>query len=204
MVDFERDEGLPGILRRGDLGVLALGAALLLAGWMVRSGQVDRTELHRFAGLSLETPAGWISLPDIGAEGKPRVLTDVLVSDTFKPRVTVSSERLPPAFKEQELSSYVEINLQGALSLFHRIKIRALTLGKRRAVRVDYAYALNPSALPDEPAATDVPVAVRASTLAVLTQGRLLRVDLEQSVAQHRDSPGLANRVLASVKVGRR
>jgi hypothetical protein len=200
--------GLLDILRRGDLAVVGLGALLLLVGWVVRSSHIDRTERHRFGAASLVTPAGWVSMP---AEDGRQVLADVLVADTFKPRVTVSMERLPKTMqlggrsrKARELESYVALNLQSTLNLYHPIASKALTLAGRRAVRLDYAHAVNPAARPDDPAATDIPVAVRATTLAVLVGGgRLLRVSVEQSVAQHDRRPGLADRVIASIELSR-
>jgi hypothetical protein len=202
MTTTDRHAGLLAVLRRGDLAVLGLGALLLLAGWIVRSGQIDRTERHRFKGASLSTPAGWVSMP----EGKRQVLADVLVSDTFKPRVTVFLEPLPESMrgggkKTAELESYVALDLQSALNLYHPIGSKTFKLGGRRAVRVDYAHALNPAASPDDPAATDIPVAVRATSLAVLVGEQLLRVDIEQSVAQRRAHPDLADRVIASLEV---
>ena len=195
-----RDEGLAGVLRRGDLLVVALGLTLLVAGWLVRSGQIDRTKIHRFEGMTLATPASWMSLP--GRSSRRQVLTDLLVTDAFKPRVVLSVERLPDGFKPQELSSYIELNLQQGLELFHLVRSRPLKLGAHQAMRLDYSHAVNPAARPDDPAATDVPVAVRASTLAVLAGGKLLRVEVKQSVSQHRVAPGLADAVLASVRVG--
>lgn len=193
-----RDEGIGGVLRRGDLLVPALGLLILCAGWLVRSSQIDRTTEHRFEDLSLHAPASWISLP--GPKGR-LVLTDVVVPDTFKPRISVFAERLPAGFRPAELRGYVELNLQRRLDLFHLVAASQTGLAGRRAMRLDYAYAVNPGARADDPAATDVPVAVRASTLAVLVGERLLRVEVKQSVAQHRAAPGLADAVLGSVQL---
>jgi len=194
-----RDEGLTGILRRGDLAVLAVAALLLLGGWLLRARHVDRSTTHRFQQLQLELPSGWIALPE--GRGGRRVLADVLATEAFPPRVVLWQETPPPGVKPAELASYLELNLQGRLQLFHLVATRSVEIDGHRAFRLDYAYAVNPGARPDEPAATDVPVAVRASSLAVELGGELLRVDVQQSTAQHRERPDLADRILTSVRV---
>lgn len=195
----KRDAGLLGVLRHGDLLVVAVGLALLLGGWLLRSTQLGRTELRRFEGLALQVPTGWISLPGSGEHRL--VLTELLSPETFKPRVTVSAEPLPAGFQPDQLRGFVELNLQGQLNLFHLIKAEVVTVDGHKGLRLDYAHAVNPVERADDPAATDIPVAVRASTLVLIAGKRLLRVDVERSVARNRRHPEAARALLASVKL---
>lgn len=200
----ERDEGLLGVLRRGDLAVVVVGALLLLGGWALRSRQLSRTAAYQGQGIALDYPAGWIMLAEpVGTaiEADRVTLVDMMVSDTFKPQLEVSSEKLPAGVKAADLRDYVLLDLQRQLTLFHQVEARPVKVGGRPAVRLDYAYAVNPSARPDDPAATDRPVTVAASSLAILRGGRLTRVDVRQSEQQRGAVPDLAERVLSSVRV---
>lgn len=212
-----RDEGLTGVLRRADLMVLAVGLVLLLGGWLLRARVLDRTTVYRGHGITLAHPTGWILLAEplsgAASPGDTVELADPLVRATFKPRVAIRSEPWPrggltvgPAgggarAAGRALADYALLNLQRELSLFHRIAVEPLQLGRQRAVRVDFAYAINPAARPDDPAATDIPVSVRASALMVRVGDRLVQVEVHQTRAQHRAEPGLADRVLATVRV---
>jgi hypothetical protein len=194
----ERDQGLLGILRRGDLGVVGMAAVLLLCGWVLRGRLLDRTVRHEERGVVLEHPSGWLWLR--GAAG-PTMIADVSAAGAFKPRIVVNAERLPEHLVPDELGSYLLLNLQRQLALFHLVGERRITVDGKAAARLDYAYALNPAVRPDDPAATDVPVVVRASTFLVVVGKELRRVDVEQPLAQHRADPRLADRVLASLHV---
>lgn len=197
-----RDEGLMGVLRRGDLLVLVVGALLLLGGWALRARQIDRSATHSGQGIRLDYPAGWIMLAEPAGqaiEAERVTLSDMLVSDTFKPQIVVSAEPLPEGLKAAELADYLLLNMQRQLTLFHRVDAQQIKLGQRPAVRLSYAYAVNPGARPDDPAATDRPVTVVASSLVLITARGLSRIDVLQSEAQRAADPKLAERVFASV-----
>jgi hypothetical protein len=193
----ERDQGLLGILRRGDLGVVGMAAVLLLCGWVLRGRHLDRTVRHESDGLILEHPSGWLSSRAAG----PTTIADLSAGGSFKPRIVVSAEELPGHLVPDELGSYLQLNLQRQLALFHLVSERRITVDGRAAARLDYAYALNPAVRPDDPAATDVPVVVRASSIILIAGKALRRVDVEQPLSQSRADPGLADRVLASLHV---
>jgi hypothetical protein len=89
------------------------------------------------------------------------------------------------------------------LALFHLIGTKKMEIGDCSAIQLDYAYAVNPAQRPDDPAATDIPQVIRSSSLVVKIQRRLVRVQVEQSYAQHKRNPQLAEKIFASVKVSR-
>jgi hypothetical protein len=197
-----RDEGVLGVLRRGNLGVLALAALLLAGGWLLRGRYLDERVRFESRSVSLEHPAGWLSSQEAAGGEREAALLEVLAPGSFRPRITIGREKLPAEVTPAELSSYVLMNLQRGHALLHRVAERALRLEGRPALRLDYAFAVNPAARPDEPAATDVPVTVRGSLLAVMSRdGALVRVVVEQSAAQREASPELADRVLSSVRL---
>jgi hypothetical protein len=128
---------------------------------------------------------------------------DLVDAGSFRSRIAIGREPLPAGLKERDLSSYLTLNLQRSLPLFHLIREQAVRIDGRPGLRLDYAYALNPAARPDDPAATDVPVVIAASTLATITKdGAIVRVSVEQLSAR-RESAGssLADRILGSVQL---
>lgn len=200
-------EGVISVLRRGHLRVVALAVVLLLIGWLVRGQHVDRTSVYRgFQGLSLEYPEGWMVTSPAQAGAAPReptVITDVLYTGPFKPRLEVRRAALPVEVKPRDVLAYLKLNLQHRLILLHTIHQQSLRRGPFDGYRLDYAHALNPVASADDPTTTDVPVAVRVSTLAVLRGRELLSVSVSQPVEHQAANPRLAGQILDSLEVKR-
>ena len=196
-----RDEGLLGVLRRGNLGVVAFAGLLLLGGWYLRGQALAQLVHFESKSVALDHPAGWLDLGDPAA-GKDReaTLIDAFGSGAFRSRIAISREKQPSELKEQELSSYLQLNLQRTLTLFHLVHEQAVRVDGRSGIRIDYAYAVNPVARPDDPAATDVPVVVYASTMAVITRdGEIVRVTVEQPAGSRGERSSFVDRVLGSV-----
>jgi hypothetical protein len=198
-----RDEGLLGVLRRGNLGVVVVAGLLLVGGWFLRGRALASIARFESKSVVLEHPAGWLDLGDPTA-GKDReaTLVDAFGSGAFRARIALSREKQPAELKEQELSSYLQLNLQQGHTLFHLVREQAVRVDGRSGIRIDYAYAVNPAARPDDPAATDVPIVVHASTLALVTRdGAIVRVTVEEPASPGRERSGLADRVLGSVRL---
>lgn len=203
MAGGARDEGLLGVLRRGNLGVVVVAGLLLVGGWFLRGRALASIARYEGRSVVLEHPAGWLDLGDPTA-GKDReaTLVDAFGSGAFRSRIVIAREKQPAELKEQELSSYLQLNLQQGHTLFHLVREQAVRIDGRAGVRIDYAYAVNPAARPDDPAATDVPVVVHASTLALVTRdGAIVRVTVEEPAGAGRERSGLADRVLGSVRL---
>lgn len=199
-----RATGMIRILRQGDPGVLVVAVVLLTAGWGLRMHYADRTVQFRGLGLTLEYPESWGSARVLPVkEGEPRMmrLANVLAEGSVKPAIKVSSELVPPEVKHSDVPSYLLLDRQQRCNLFHLISREQQDRGRAgKAYRLEFAHATNPAADAEDPAATDTPVVLRVSSL-VLHRGRkLLRVDVEQTLAQHKADPGLARRVLATVR----
>ncbi len=198
-----REEGLYGVLRRGNLGVVLFACLLLVGGWLLRGRALAELQRFESKSVSLAYPAGWLDLGDPAA-GKEReaTLVDAFGAGAFRSRIVISREVRPAELQEQELSSYLQLNLQRTSTLFHLIRERPVRVDGRAGLRLDYAYAVNPVARPDDPAATDVPVVVHASTLAVITRdGAIVRVSVEQPAGSPRERASLIDRVLGSVQL---
>jgi len=201
-----RDEGLTGVLKRGDLLVVVVGAALLLTGWVVRSKQMDQNASYVGHGVAFEHPKSWGvvegpaagTLPPASAE-----LFDLMATATFKPKIEVLDERLPASVKTgAQLGDYVLLNLQSELTLFHLKRQTVLKVGGKEACRVDYAYAVNPT-VAGQPGDTDVPVIVHASKVAIIDGARLHWVTvLTPGSAQRRD-PKFADRVMQTLRTSK-
>lgn len=198
-----RATGMVRIARSADLGVLLVAAALLAGGWALRSQYVDCTTQYRGLGITLEHPDQFSVLEQRadGGAGRAVVLSDVLVSGSFKPQIQITSETLPAKVSEADLLSFLLLDRQRQCNLFHVIAQRRVKLGRHMAWRLDYAHAVNPADCADDPAATDLPVVVRASSLAVLDRRRLVRVEVWQTAQQQQADPALARQVLDSVQV---
>lgn len=200
-----RNTGMIRILRQGDSGVLVAAALLLLAGWGLRHYYMDRTLQYKGQGITLLYPEGWSSHSSSSTRGQGQqheeVLSDLLSAGAVKPSIRISSEPLPGELTADNIHSYLLLDRQRQCNLFHLMSQKQLQRGTHRAFWLEYAHAVNPAGNADDPAATDVPAVLRVSSLAIQVGRRLLRVDVEQSVSQHRTDPQLARRVLQSVKV---
>lgn len=200
-----RATGMIRMLRNADPGVLLVAGMLLVAGWVLRCHYADRTVPFQGMGLTLEYAESWGG-PQvaIGQQGEPRSMRmeDVLSSGPVKPAINISTEVLPDEVKPQDVPSYLLLERQQHCKLFHLISQRQQDRGRvGRDHWLEFAHAINPADSAEDPAATDTPVVLRVNSL-VLHRGRkLLRVDVEQTLAQHKADPGLARRVLGSVKV---
>ena len=199
-----RATGMIRILRHGDPGVLVAALLLLAAGWGLRSYYADRTAPFKGLGLTLQYPESWGGPRVVsGKQGEPRLMrvADVLSPGPVKPAIKVSSEIVPREVKARDIPSYLLLDRQQECTLFHLISQKQQDHGRAgKSHRLEFSHAINPAASAEDPAATDTPVVLRVSSL-VLHRGRkLLRVEVEQTLAQHRADPGLARRVLASVK----
>jgi RsiW-degrading membrane proteinase PrsW (M82 family) len=182
--------GLLDVVRRADLVVLLLGAALLAAGWGIKARYLERGLRYQSSALSIRYPSGWMQVPETPAV----VLVDVLASDTFKPRVVIvevtGAAPLEAAAVEGELHRLVAA--EGAL--LHVLDARSEKLRGRRALRLEYAFAHAPGG--------GVPTTVRGTLLAFEVGDKMYTVRVEQSEAGYREDPGLARRILSSLRAG--
>lgn len=199
-----RATGMIRILRHGDPGVLLVAALMLLGGWGLRHHYADRMVQYKGLGLTLEYPESWggprvISDKDGHAQGM--VMQDVLAEGPVKPAIRVSTETLPGEVKPGDIPSYLLLARQQEATLFHLISQKQEDHGPAGKLHwMTFAHAVNPANSAEDPAATDTPAVVRVTSLVVHRGSTLLRVDLEQTLAQHRADPGLARRVLITVK----
>ncbi len=206
VVDYRqvRATGMIRILRHGDPGVLALAAVLLLAGWGLRHHYADRMVQYKGLGLTLEYPESWGGpqvVSDKDGQAKGMVMLDVLCDGAVKPAIRVSTETVPGEVKPGDIASYLLLARQQEATLFHLISQKQEDRGPAGKLHwMIFAHAINPADSAEDPAATDTPAVVRVSSLVVHRGSKLLRVDVEQTVAQHKADPGLARRVLQTVK----
>jgi len=199
-----RATGMIRILRGGDPGVLLVAALLLVGGWVLRCHYADRTATFTGLGLTLQYPESWGGPRIVAGEDGERmmVLADVLSAGPVKPAIKISSEAAPQEVKANDIPSYLLLDRQQSCKLFHLISQKMQDRGSAGiAHRLSFAHAINPAATAEDPAATDTPVVLRVSSLVLVRDKKLLRVDVEQTLEQHKADPGLASRVLASVKV---
>jgi len=183
--------GLLDVVRRADLLALLVVAVLLAAGWGIKTRYLDRGLAYRGSAMTLRYPSGWLQLPTPAV-----VLMDALASDTFRSRVIIDEAGGVP-LERQTVEGGLRRLVASEGALLDVLDARRETLDGTPAMRLEYAYARAPQG--------GVPTALRCTLLAFALDGKLHTVRVEQSTAGHAKQPGLAGRILSSIRVtGRR
>jgi len=157
------------VLREGDLAVLLLPLVLLGAGAAARAVLVGKTTSYAGHGVRLTHPASWTARER--ADGA--TVTDLFAPSRLKPQLTVRVEALPAGVDGGLAQDFAVLNLGRERPLQHTVAQRAVKLSGRDALRIESAYAVDPSV---GGAQTDVPQVVRAIDLVVVKGAQVIRV----------------------------
>jgi hypothetical protein len=157
------------VLREGDLVVLLLPLLLLGAGVVARDRLVGKTSTYAGHGVRLTHPASWAARETDGGA----TVTDLFAPSRVKPQVMVRVEPLPAGVDASMATDFVVLNLGRERPLHHTVAQRAVKVGGRDALRIESAYAIDPST---GGARSDVPQVVRAIDLVLLQGGQVTRV----------------------------
>ncbi|MEI7646317.1 MAG: hypothetical protein WCJ55_18760 [Chloroflexales bacterium] len=169
----------------GDLGVALVVLIALGLGWLLMAQTVGRTRpfAEPNAGIQLAYPAGWISVDSF--QDLLLKVEDPQTASAFKTALSVERRDLDPA-NPPTLQTLIDRRVQehALLTGYHLLADSEATLAGQRAIRLEYAYVVQPI---DTPRRASLPVVVHAREYLIIAKDRSYDVALaapEESFAQ--------------------
>ncbi len=169
----------------GDLGVALVVLIALGLGWLLMAQTVGRTRpfAEPNAGIQLAYPAGWISVDSF--QDLLLKVEDPQTASAFKTALSVERRDLDPA-NPPTLQTLLDRRVQehALLTGYHLLADSEATLAGQRAIRLEYAYVVQPI---DTPRRASLPVVVHAREYLIIAKDRSYDVALaapEESFAQ--------------------
>jgi hypothetical protein len=215
-----RPHGLLDVLRRGNLGALALPLLLLAAGAIARARLTRKMLPFSWRGVTLAHPAGWAVAERSAdpAEGDSVVLMDLLGPGRIKPRVTLRIAPVPaeapdpdapaanapaaanaPVAAETPAPSSGSAGLANHLPLYYAMAEQQAQIGTFTATRVDSAFAFTPRAVPGRKG--DIPVVMRAIDMVVLRGPDALSIQVAAPIEDFEAQRPTLESILASLRI---
>jgi len=129
--------------RHWDPMVLIFVIVCLLIGWFIKAGVEGRTISFSDSksGISLNYPAGWVTMPE---EGAILAVINPQTPSTFSTRFTINTRHWNKALELGNFIVQFSAERGSSLSLYRIISMNPFELSNLKAMRVEYAYAIDP------------------------------------------------------------
>jgi hypothetical protein len=129
--------------RHWDPAVFLFVIACLLIGWLIKVGIESRTiSFHDpESGISLSYPAYWVTMPE---ENAVLAVFDPQTPSTFNTKLTLQSKDWS---KELDIGNFIvqfSAERGRSLPLYRTISMNPITVNDLKAMKVEYAYAIDP------------------------------------------------------------
>ena len=182
-----------------DVGVVLAVLVALALGWLLFLRVDGRTKLYQSADtpLRIAYPATWVdsqSLQDVLLK-----VEDPRADSAFKTTLTVESRELDPQ-SPPTLQTLLDrrVDQHSQLAGYHFLANNEATVGGAKAMRLEYAYVVQPI---DEPRRASLPVVVRAREYIVVAKDRTYYITLAAPENEFERASAQFDRVLQTVQV---
>jgi hypothetical protein len=182
-----------------DVGVALVVLVALALGWLLFLRVDGRTKLYQSADTPLRVayPATWVdsqSLQDVLLK-----VEDPRADSAFKTTLTVESRELDPQ-SPPTLQTLLDrrVDQRSQLASYHFLANNEATVGGAKAMRLEYAYVVQPI---DEPRRASLPVVVRAREYIVVAKDRTYYITLAAPENEFERASAQFDRVLQTVQV---
>jgi len=182
-----------------DVGVALAVLVALALGWLLFLRVDGRTKLYQSADTPLRVayPATWVdsqSLQDVLLK-----VEDPRADSAFKTTLTVESRELDPQ-SPPTLQTLLDrrVDQRSQLAGYHFLANNEATVGGAKAMRLEYAYVVQPI---DEPRRASLPVVVRAREYIVVAKDRTYYITLAAPENEFERASAQFDRVLQTVQV---
>ncbi len=183
---------------RKDVGVALVVAAALALGLVLRMQTVSRATAFqdKDTGFRIAYPATWGTV-DLAPEAL-LLVQDPQADSAFKTTLTVEVRDLDPS-SPPTLQDLVDRRVaeRGALTGYHFLANEPAAVGGAKAMRIEYAYTVQPI---DQPRRASLPVVVRALEYVALGTASVYYVTVA-APASEQDVRGLTERIINTVVI---
>ena len=123
--------------RYGGLTVILITLVALAAGWLLKSGVENRFQAFTSAGITAQTPAGWLALNPVGNEVLH--VTD-RTSSGFGTTYLIQQEVVPADAQAGQIVALLTLERGNSLTGYRILNQQEVLVQGRKAIQVDYVY----------------------------------------------------------------
>lgn len=170
----------------------------LVIGWSIKMSVETRTNsfIDAESSISLNYPASWVIMPE---EGALLAVIDPQTPSTFSTRFTMHTSTWN---KEIGLTNFIvqfSADRGRSLTLYRIISINPFDIGDLKAMKVEYAYAINPIGV--RAGVTSVPIVVRAFDVIVAKGDQMYIFTCAADENEYSNNASTFNTIVKSIRI---